>query len=469
MGFGPDDYDSIETIIYSQHVQLLLNRRCATSGCHNTETAAEDLVMTSWQSLMQGSHNGAVVIPFRPEKSHLIFHVNRDSNIAPVANPQMPPDEPLPTVEVQFLMRWIREGAKNDFEQVPFDEPGRGRVVLTNQSDDEVAIIDATSNLLMRMVPVGVAPQPESPHNVTVDRQGNFYYVNLIAGNEIWKFDARTNEHVGTLSLGAQRSPAQIALSPDGTVGYVTNYDLTKTNRSVQKFSALSMQLESEIFDQRMIAPHGITRRPTTDTESGSEYWIACEQSDNIAILLNDDVVVIKADSTVPDLPTSDYTPNFGPYQTVFTPDGAFAYITCRLSDEVRVFNAQTLQLVNIIPVGENPLIPDITPDGRLVYVANRNSNSVSVINTLLNGGKGMKITDIQNVGVEPHGVLAAPLGDFIYVSCENVNSPDAPHHPVSGLKTPGFVTVIDAANHEIVLRIEVGAFAAGIAFLPEN
>lgn len=38
-----EDYDSIETIVYSQHVQPLFNRKCATSGRHHAATAAGGL------------------------------------------------------------------------------------------------------------------------------------------------------------------------------------------------------------------------------------------------------------------------------------------------------------------------------------------------------------------------------------------------------------------------------------------
>lgn len=73
---------------------------------------------------MRGSEHGATVITFRPDKSHLIFHMNTDTTVAPVASPRMPPDAPLPRSEVNFLMRWIKEGAKNDADQVPFVQHG---------------------------------------------------------------------------------------------------------------------------------------------------------------------------------------------------------------------------------------------------------------------------------------------------------------------------------------------------------
>lgn len=106
-------------------------------------------------------------------------------------------------------------------------------------------------------------------------------------------------------------------------------------------------------------------------------------------------------------------------------------------------------------------------PDGRYLYVPNRGtgaspSKTVSVIRTATNA----EIMKIQNVGVEPHGVAVTPDGRFVYVTCENVGSPEAPHHPVAGLKTPGFVAVINVATNQVIKRIEVDSFASGITFI---
>jgi YVTN family beta-propeller protein len=462
------DYDSIEEIVYSRHVQPLFNRKCATSGCHDAATAAEGFAMDSWESVMRGSEHGAMVIPFRPEKSHLIFHVNTDTTVAPVAAPRMPPDAPLSRSEVNFLMRWIREGAKNDAGQVPFAQPRAGKVYVTCQADDEVAVIDVESNLVMRMVSVGaldnrVTP-PEGPHNIVVDRQRQFYYVNMIVSNEIWKYRVRDDAFVAKLSLGDRASPAQVALSTDGTLGYVSNFDLTGANRGIQIFDTQNMRLLGRVTDARIWAAHGVTV-----THAGTTLWTANQQSDNIGILdLRDPsgFEILKVDPSVPDLPIS--APRFGPYQIVFSPDDRFAYVTCRFSNDVRVFATETRNLIATIRVGTNPLILEISPDGQYVYVANRGtgtspSRSVSVIHT----GTYTELARIPDVGVEPHGVAVSRTGRYIYVSCENVSAPDAPHHPVAGLKTPGIVAVIDALTYRVVKRIEVGSFAAGITFVP--
>lgn len=136
---------------------------------------------------MRGSEHGAMVISFRPDKSHLIFHVNTDTTVAPVASLRMPPDAPLPRSEVNFLMRWIKEGAKNDADQVPFAQHSvavsrTGRyisVASENVSAPDtphhpvaglktpgiVAVIDAFTYRVVKRIEVGsfaagIAPSP---------------------------------------------------------------------------------------------------------------------------------------------------------------------------------------------------------------------------------------------------------------------------------------------------------------------
>jgi len=456
---------NIGTIVYSKHIQPIFDRSCLGSGCHNAADAAEDLVLESWGSLFVGSEHGAMVVPFRPEKSHLVFHMNIDSTLAPVAEPAMPPDVPLERGTIELLMRWIREGAKNDAGNVAFSETPAGKVYVTNQADDEIAVIDIQSNLLMRMVPVGVLDNrtspPEAPHNIVVDPKREFYYVNMIVASELWKFRVSDNSMIDRVALGSNSSPAQVVITADGTSAYVSNFDLTGTRRGIQILNTQTMQVTATVTDPRILACHGVQL-----THDGKWLWTANQQSDNIAIIDTDTdslAAILKVDPSVTDLPLG--APQFGPYQLVFTPDDQFAYVTCRFSNEVRVFNTITRQLVTTIPVGVNPLILDISPDGQIVYVANRGtgaspSTSVSVIRTSDNS----EMTRIQGVGVEPHGVAVTGDGHYVYVSCENINNPETPHHPVSGMKTPGYVVVINTATNEIIKRIEVGAFAAGLA-----
>ena len=148
------------------------------------------------------------------------------------------------------------------------------------------------------------------------------------------------------------------------------------------------------------------------------------------------------------------------PYQTVMTSDNKYVYVSCQQSNEVRVVDRDSMKVVKVIAVGTWPLILAISPDNAHVYSANRNSNDVSVIQTSDNTVE----TTIPNVGPNPHGIDITTDERYAYVSCENVTSIIPPHHPTTGSKVPGFVSVIDLTTNQVIKTFEVGAFVAGVA-----
>jgi YVTN family beta-propeller protein len=98
------------------------------------------------------------------------------------------------------------------------------------------------------------------------------------------------------------------------------------------------------------------------------------------------------------------------------------AYVPTHKSNSVAVVNTATNSVIDIIPVGIQPLSGAMSPNGQEVYVTNSGwifgSNSVSVINTLTNA-----VVATIPVGNFPIGVAFTPNGDFTYVVNSNANS----------------------------------------------
>ncbi|PEA03409.1 YncE family protein, partial [Bacillus cereus] len=82
------------------------------------------------------------------------------------------------------------------------------------------------------------------------------------------------------------------------------------------------------------------------------------------------------------------------------TPDGNFAYVANRFSDNVSVINTNTNMVMTNVPVGGGPRGVAITPNGNFAYVTNQFSGNVSVINTNTN----MVMTNVP-VGNRPFGI----------------------------------------------------------------
>lgn len=468
----PFDPASIPTdqIIYSQHIQPIFNGGCAMHGCHEGGTSGHNTLqksahggsefsLASWAEVMEGTDDVAQVVPYRALKSHLIQHVNTDTTVAPTAVPSMPPGFTFPTELRDLLIRWINDGAKNDGGSVAYSSmPARGRAYVTNQGEDITAVIDLDKNKVARYITTGVenssTSSVQSPHNVVVDWQNQYYYVNLIGGSKLLKFRVSDNVKVGELATGLF-SPAQVALSRNGDTAYVTNFENARKNISI--VNTTTMTKIADVGNDAMLKPHGVSITPDF------KYVIVMNSfSDNITVIQTSDNSIVKTvplSGNVPVLPIG-YLYQYEPYQATITADSKFAYITCRKTNEVRVLDLVQLKIIDSIQVGTFPLIPAITPDGQYVFVANRNSNSVSAINTATNK---VEYT-IESVGVEPHGIAVSKDGQFVYVSCENLSVSDPPHHPTTGGKQVSFLKIIDVAKRVVVASLELGNYGAGVA-----
>jgi YVTN family beta-propeller protein len=470
----PYDYASVTSIIFSEHIKPILAGGCAVHGCHaGSEIGVipdhhgspyartmhgESLSLADWEDIFKGGEHGAVVIPYRSTMSHLVYHLNSDTTIAPVSEPHMPPGSfSLPDEQRDLLMRWIDGGAANDEGSVAFSSYPEGRVLATNQAEDVIAVVDIRTGRVSRYVQAGlprVVPPlvPEAPHNLTVDPAGGVYYVNLVNAGKILKYRTSDNARIG--ELGGILSPTQIALSPSGDTGYVAQFQ--QFINSIRMFNTRTMELYPEqISHPRIDKPHGVQVTP-----DGRYLFVTGNLSDNVLVYdlgtHTTDLVWLYPDSTSP-------SSNLLPYQTVMTADNRFVYVSCQKSNEVRVIDRDSMRVVRVIPVGQWPLIMAMTPDKRFVYVANRNSNDVSVIRT----SDQTVVKTIPGVGPQPHGVAIDDQGHFAYVTCENVAANGTPpHHPTSGSRLPGYVTVIDIGTNQIVRQIEVANFAAGIAVI---
>jgi len=96
-------------VSYSQHIQPVLNIKCAITGCHDAVTSAGGYSMADWTSTTKIPF----IIPNDPNNSLTVMTVTGQGGL-----PIMPPVNasilPMTEVEVNGLKTWIKEGAKNN-------------------------------------------------------------------------------------------------------------------------------------------------------------------------------------------------------------------------------------------------------------------------------------------------------------------------------------------------------------------
>ena len=450
---------------YSTKIQPIFDRSCGGTFCHGGGQAgfAASLDLTSYDGLMRGSRFGAVVIAGHPFMSHLVQTLNAtDTTLSPISSVQMPAGRnPLPPQDFQTIVNWIRNGARDDNGNMPFPEPRpQGKVFFTSQSVDLVGVIDRSTNVVMRYVTVGrplpFNQPPEAPHNVQIDEQGAYYYVTLIRGNKLRKYDAATNQLVGEVVVGT--SPAHVVVSADGAKAYVTNFDLTVGRVYVVNTSTMTVT-KVITAGNFMKGTHGARL-----SHDGRYLYVGSNGTD----LLH--VIDTRSDSVVAHLPVTPNVPPFGsfvykPYQIAVRDDDRFLYVTLNGRGLVSVFerSGDAFTWRDTIAVGTRPLQCEVTRDQRYLYVCNQGSGSVSVIDAQLN----RLFTTIVSVGQQPHGIDISEDSRTVYVTCENVQASEPPHHPIQGSTAPGFLVLIDVGTQAVIKRIEVGGFAAGVSVTP--
>jgi len=452
-------------VSFSRDIKPILIQNCALAECHASGSFNPDgLELTSWNSLMvNGQEKGEAIIPYNSFWSSLMAHINSDTNTSLVSEPRMPKYSPgissgmpLPPNVIDLFARWIDEGAKNDDGSVAFGDVRR-KAFITNQASDYVAVVNLDNNFVIRMVRVGAGGATlASPHNVFVDRQGRFFYVTLIRTGYVEKFDAVTYEKLGGRYFCS--SPGHVVVTNDGSRGYVTNYDLTGSERFIVCFETQNMNVVETISDVTMNATHG-----TKLTHDGSRLITVASIGEYIQIINTSDNSVeetIPISENVP--PNGNGTGLYAPIALSITPDDNYVLVSCFKSNELCVLDMNTRVIISRIPVGSGPIQTECSPDGRWCYVANRNSNTVSVIDLRTFSAAAT----IEGVGIQPHGVAFTSDGHFAYITCESreSNNPYL-HHPIEQSIRPGTTAVIDVWNgHTKVKDIEMASYPAGIS-----
>jgi len=451
-GCGDDGgTDPLPTGDYSNTIQPIFNRSCI-AGCHSDAIEERSLNMTTWEKLILGSVGGEILIPFRPDQSHMIDHIKG------IAIPRMPLSrDPLPNSEIETLEQWVLDGARNDAGEVPYANLAR-KIYVANQGSDEISVLSLDNLLVTRIITVGTSPNLEGPHNIWLDGLGDRWYVTLINKNpgELWQYDAANDSLIGTVAVGS--SPANGVTTSDGATVFVTNWDETDGSVGfVQVVDAATMTVTGTI--QVGGQPHGIaiseddTRLFTTNYYTDDISVIDLTQNPPVEITR----IPVAAD--VNPLTPKQYQPN----EVIPSRDGRFLFVVLFQRDrsDLRVIDLAGDSLFTVIPTGGPGFLADLTPDGTELYVADWGSRSVTVINTATLQREQTLTSDFFAF---PHGVAFTPDGRFALVTNENQDGAAPAHHPTEGGSARGNLAIIDTATRQVVKAIDLEPVSAGIA-----
>ena len=115
----PDCKDSVtagqvDTIVipssnvsYIKYIQPVFTTKCI--NCHNDQVSDGNLSLTSWAGT---TLDRSIVFPGSPQTSRLVWSIQAQSGASPMPPPGSAP--PLNTNQINGVITWIKEGAKNN-------------------------------------------------------------------------------------------------------------------------------------------------------------------------------------------------------------------------------------------------------------------------------------------------------------------------------------------------------------------
>jgi DNA-binding beta-propeller fold protein YncE len=208
---------------------------------------------------------------------------------------------------------------------------------------------------------------------------------------------------------------ASVAISPDGSTGYV----LALLSESENQMGVVVFNAVTNTYDQTITMPFssqnvGESAQNTSIAVSpdGSTTWVGYGGSvyliDNATNTLLPTVISAGSDS------------QFNTAGIAFRPDGAFAYVTNAYDGTLAVVNTSSFSVTPIVmggssfPAALGPIGVAVTPDGAYGFVAQENTDAIYVFNPDSN-------TLQTQIGVsdntDPVGVAVNPLIPYAYVT----------------------------------------------------
>jgi YVTN family beta-propeller protein len=434
---------------YPTDIGSIIINNCAVEGCHNSQShqAAANFDLSSWHSMFRGSVNGSPVIPFNSRFSSLCYFINTFPELGIRNTPTMPLNRtPLPKQDVQRIMKWIDDGAPNAEGYVNgTGSQRRPKLYAVNQGCDVVTVFDAESRLPIRYINVGTKPGIDSPHQVRVSPDGNFWYVIFINNNVMQKFSCSDDSYLGSIPLsplaaGTGNADAAdwntFVISADGRRAYCASWS---QNGSICAVDLDRMRLISFVGGQSN--PHAIALNGT-----GDKLYVATQTGNYISEFdtsLTQSADVYSLDNNQPSGVSS-----LDPHDMIVSPDGKSLWITCQKSNEVRVYNTLTHSVSSVIPTGTYPQEIVFSATTGCYYVSCTRDSSMS------NGKSVGTVYQVNSmnfsarkaaIGHQPHGLAVDEARNTLYVLSRNISTGGPlPHHSSACTGNNGFVEFID-------------------------
>ena len=303
----------------------------------------------------------------------------------------------------------------------------------------------------MRYIDVGNTPgQVEQVADLKLSPNGEDWFLAFDNTNSfIQRYNSTTDEKVADISLGNYYWDG-LAFSPDSRFLFVTSKYWHKL--AVVDLHTNALVETPYAFPQQVIAP---AVHPTRQ-----EIYLLRHQYQSMYVLDYDDtgqLSNLRAHDLAQSVPGGGIA-GIAPQQLLFLPDGSKFFVSCWNSDEVRVYDGQSAELLDVIAVPDQPERMALSPTTGQLFVSCTNDlaswngafakrGSVTAIST-----SDLSVTKTMYAGYQPRELLV-DAGNGVLVVLNRNNETDGPasHHSSTCGEKNGYVTLIDLQSLELV------------------
>ena len=336
-------------------------------------------------------------------------------------------------------------------------------VYVAAESDDTVSLIkfnetEAKAKEVERFE-VGYLPtEIEGPHGITVDPNGEFWYLSLAHGNpfgKLIKYSTKNNEPLDQTTLGL--FPASMQISSVTGLLYCVNFNL---HGNMKPSSVSVVDPETMIEIKRIktgTMPHG-SRISYDGLKQYSVSMMSSELYEIDAITLkvsrklnlSNKMNMGKSMNDKMEMKMSEMNHStIKPTWVIPHPSKNIAFIACNGSNEIIEVDLENWKILNRISTGKGPYNVEISPDGKYLVATLKSEGSTAIWdleNIIL-------LSKIKNTTSVSHGIAISSDSKYAFVSVEGIGG------------EPGVVDVISLKKLKKISSVNVGKQAGGIAF----
>jgi len=241
--------------------------------------------------------------------------------------------------------------------------------------------------------------------------------------------DVRTLKEIHKTTTG--RGPHEVAVTPDGKLAFVSNYEGPGDTITVIDVNARKELRRIPLGEH--LAPHGLAVN-----RDGTKLYATCERTQT----------VIELDVASEKIVRSFKTAQKGTHMLVLTPDGKKLYTGNMGSGSSTVIDLVKGEVLAQIKTGPNCEGVDVTPNGKEVWTTNNAEDTLSIIDTSSDRVAGT----IPCKGF-PIRVKFTPDGKRALVPCARSNE----------------LAIFDVSERKEIKRVGTGGFPVGVLIEPEG